>query len=203
MTSSNHSEEVSVSPKSARWPSASQITAVAAILTSLMALAVSLYETRIMRAWQQASTQPIVEIRLDVRVGVNPSNMSFRLINTGQGTAYIEGIRASIDGAPTSGLDDLLEQWNASPISKTLETTELTYIGYLEAGGERIPATTQISFPEASALDPQGHFAFANEMAEKIGVQVCYCSVFDQCWINDYQTRERAKPVSVCPADFT
>lgn len=202
MESAPKPEADSSSTESTRRLTASQITAVAAILTSLMALAVSLYETRIMRAWQQASTQPIVEVRLDANLGGDPLTFEFRVRNMGQGAAYIQGIRADVDGEPVEGFGDILTTWNSLPTTEALQTSNRAYVGYLEPGGERIPSTVNVSLITADQASVEQHWTALESLSDKTSIQICYCSVFEQCWINDFQTRNRAQSVDSCPDSF-
>ncbi len=188
--------------RSARHITAAQVTAAAAIVTSILALAVSLYETRIMRSWQQASTQPIVELRFNINITGNQATMDFNLRNMGQGAAYIEGIRASIGDETDQNLEQILNAWNASPITKTLVSNKAVYVGYLEPNGEKTPASLRADFGEISLLERSEHWNYFDAESDKTNIQICYCSVFDQCWINDFKTRERAKAVATCPDDF-
>lgn len=194
-------EDVS-SERKTRHVTAAQITAAVAIVTSLLALAVSIYETRIMRSWQQASTQPIVELSFEINITRNEPVMSFNLKNMGQGAAYIEGIRTSIDSEDTHILEQILKAWNASSATKAIVSEKMPYRGYLEPNGESQPASATVKFGEISFEERSKHWSFFEAISSETTIQVCYCSVFDQCWIDDFKTRERAQPVANCPDDF-
>lgn len=202
MESSPKTEDDPVTPKSSKRITASQVTALAAILTSLMALAVSLYETRIMRAWQQASTQPIVEVRFDANLGSNPLTFGFRIRNMGQGAAYIQGIRADIDGVAAADFGEILSQWNEAPTTGSIQMSNRAYVGYLEPGGERVPATAYVSLTDVDEALLEQHWTYVEGLSGKTSIEICYCSVFEQCWINDFQTRNRAQSVDSCPDSF-
>jgi len=183
--------------------SAAQVTAAAAIVTSVLALVVSVYETRIMRSWQQASTQPIIEIQLDFELLAKPIEIDLHLKNMGQGTAYVQGMKITFDG-DTIETNTLGQYWPGRSAKGQKKWENRAYRGYLGPGDLKHPMSVTWTPPPAE----EGKLGLEyvqtlNAQFKKTEISVCYCSVFERCWISDFKTQSRAKLVPVCPADYT
>ena len=190
--------------RTARHVTAAQVTAAAAIITSILALAVSLYETRIMRSWQQASTQPIVQFDLDIDFLSDPIVGQVDLRNMGQGAAYIEGINLKYDDEQVGNITDLVNQWINPAAIKGKRNEHKAARGYLGPQDSLTILTMNMKLRDDLSFADRlkNSQKFANNMARST-ISVCYCSVFERCWISDMTEQSRAKPVDVCPADYT
>lgn len=190
--------------KNKNWRiTAAQVTATAAIVTSVIALAVSIYETRIMRSWQQASTQPIVEIQLETAPLDTPVILDIYLKNMGQGTAYVQGIKATYEDEVIH-FKTLPQYWPGQNAGGVKKSEIRPYRGYLGPNDSKHPITINWT-PRAAeeSLLGLGHLQELYSKIEKTEISVCYCSVFERCWISDFKSQSRVQLVPVCPADYT
>ncbi len=183
--------------------SAAQVTATAAIVTSIVALAVSIYETRIMRSWQQASTQPIVEIQLETAPLATPVIIDIYLKNMGQGTAYVQGIKATYEDEIIE-FKTLPQYWPGQNAEGVKKSETRPYRGYLGPNDSKHPISINWT-PKVEDAQPLslGHLQELYSKIEKTEISVCYCSVFERCWISDFKSQSRVKLTPVCPADYT
>lgn len=189
--------------KTKRGLSAAQITAAAAILTSLLALGVSIYETRIMRAWQQASTQPIVEIRFQTNYIGTPITGEITLENMGQGTAFVEGLKINQNGEAVADLGDLISLWQPTELPLVKRGERNIYRGYLGPSEKKTPLTFSWALPDDTSF--QQRMAVGQSFAESVSqtdISVCYCSVFERCWITEFKSQSRAQAVDACPSGY-
>lgn len=197
-------EEKISAKRSARHITAAQVTAAAAIVTSILALAVSLYETRIMRSWQQASTQPIVQFDFDIKFLGDPISGTIDLRNMGQGAAYVEGVKLTYEDKPVENLETLVNLWSDPTKIKGMRNERKSARGYLGPQDSLTILSLNLDIVDDIAFTERlGHGQNFAENIGKSNVSVCYCSVFERCWISDMTEQSRAKPVDVCPADYS
>jgi hypothetical protein len=117
------------------------------------------------------------------------------VINKGVGPAIIRGMQIRYEGRPYVHFQDLLGACCASEPEKIPVGLSTIQGEVLRPGEETMFA---MLFPESAPLDVYERF---DAERLKLDVSTCYCSVFDDCWI---ETREAAepRPVEQCPADW-
>lgn len=172
------------------------IGSITAIVVGVAALWVSFDQARVMRAQQHASVLPALQIdgywgEYDgvPRVGV-------RVSNNGVGPAIIRDVTLLRDGQPTTAYDDLF-----AIFPDDVSTSWSSMNGRIMAAGNVVE-------PMSIALTelPQGEAqqAFVSEWV-RWGLRVCYCSVFDRCWLADTESlgERTTPPDGVCPTPET
>jgi hypothetical protein len=179
-----------------RWrPDRDLVLSLAAVVVSACALGVSLVQTAVMRAQQHAAVWP----RLTTALDANPDSATFALAvrNAGVGPAQVAWAQVTFDGVPLDGWPALIERAAAgAPGGSGRGTGAFNSL----TGSVLVPAERLTALRLAG--DP-ARFVFG--AAERVGLRVCYCSVFDRCWRLDDPSvgarvpRERAAPVSACP----
>ena len=71
------------------------------------------------------------------------------------------------------------------------------------ANGEVLRPGEQIDFVRFAPGDiPPGAYERFEAERGAIRMRVCYCSVFDDCWVADDASSLRPTPVAQCPADW-
>lgn len=156
-----------------------------------------------MRGWQQASTQPIVEVQLEAGLLTRPITTDIYLKNMGQGTAYVEGLKITHDGK-TIMSQELSKYWPGQKSQGIKQSETQPYKGYLGPDTRKHPVSISWTPPKSSEEGLSMISAqLLSDAIAKTEISVCYCSVFERCWINDLKSQSRAKPVSVCPADYS
>ena len=104
--------------------------AVAALVVSVSAVAVGLYEAQLQRAHDRAEVWPHVEIS----TFVTPKGASLFVENTGLGPAIIKSVVVTVDGKPRRNWDDVLRALGDSARA-AMSTT--TVVDHALRGGER------------------------------------------------------------------
>jgi len=168
------------------------ITAIGAMTVGLAALFVAWDQARVMRAQQHGAAYPAVQVDGYFTQTSTREAVGMRVSNSGVGPARIEDVSFLRDGSPSQDL---------SPIFAVLpETTDLswtTMIGRMVAAGGQVEPM-EFAWSQGSA-DTEEIDALQAEW-RRWDVRICYCSVFDRCWIADTSgTGRRPERVQHCP----
>ena len=158
------------------------ITAISAVFIGVCAIGISLYETSLIRQAQKGSVWPA----LGGGYSYNQDGFSYLLENAGVGPAIIEYILVEVDDEPIETWTEYFDKLNVD-IGSYLLT---------QASGRIISPQSQV---DILVIPPQEDIdQIANEQS-RVNVEICYCSVYDDCWI--VNMKERAKEVSGCNQD--
>jgi hypothetical protein len=110
----------------------------------------------------------------------------------GVGPARVRHVRVEVDGraVPT---------WDAAVLALTGAPPAGYDFSWIGAGRVLAPGTmdTLLALPAG----PQA-VAFARAAARRLNVSICYCSVYDECWVAE-DRRADPRPVASCPAPGT
>lgn len=159
-----------------------EIGSFAALALSVLALATSAYQTRLMQSQTElmqkqsrASVWPYVTIgTYEYRI---PGHETFtwRVDNNGVGPAKIESVQVTLDGKPYRNWYELFaalapgQQFHGQ--TSSLNGIVLPPNLNRETGIEMVkPDTTERA---KAFLDAQS----------RLSVEICYCSVYEECWI--------------------
>jgi hypothetical protein len=175
--------------------------ALSAFLISLISLTVAIHHGRTMDKLVASNSYPNIDIEhsneedLHDGQGLRPV-LNIELINTGIGPARIRSLEVSFGGKPVRNFRALLAACCTDAASGPLPKTDVYYSGdlrgqMLQAGKSR----RLFSWPEAPH-DPR--WARLKALPLKIDVRVCYCSVFDECYLHDSRHSEPAH-IEACP----
>lgn len=142
-----------------------RIVAVSAGVIGLAALAISAYQAYIMREQQRASVWPRIEILMTNSAPV----FKLTLSNPGIGPALIHHALVTVDGQPRRTWGDVLAALGAA--------------GPYGQGkiADRVLSPQQTQ--EIFAPDLQPAITALNEGGERVEFAICYCSIYDECWI--------------------
>ena len=125
--------------------------------------------------------------------GTGPIRMS--LVNNGVGPAIVRGLQIGYDGRKFTSFRELLEACCA-------EREEQMSIGISSINNEVLRPGEDSMFamvlPDGTPPDVFERF---NRERLQFEVSLCYCSVFDDCWVDSWELTE-PKPVEQCPADW-
>ena len=168
-----------------------RITAVAAMLIGLVAVAVAAYTALLQREQIRAQVWPRVLLYNAGSAG------EFRISNKGVGPAVIRAVQVSVDGKPVRDWAEALDRLELSdPVQRYSSLA-----GMVLAPGEDVPYLQPGGADRFDALRPH--------MGERVKLVVCYCSALDDCWAvrNHGETMDDVhQPVGHCPsagpADF-
>jgi hypothetical protein len=173
------------------------LMAIAAFITSIAAIWVAWEQSRLMRVQQHASMQPILvaEIGMDNE----KDELSFTVRNVGVGPALVKSASLQVGEqtlASFEGLSDLL-------IGDNRDTRlQLRYFDVVENRPLAVGQAVRMLGLGATGQDMgtlmRGVVARSDRPEDWPALEVCYCSIFDRCWI----TRVVGEPVRIeaCPA---
>ncbi|WP_084397470.1 hypothetical protein [Henriciella aquimarina] len=169
---------------------AEMLIAICAVLTSVIALFVAWDQGRVMRAQQHGAVFPVVQIDGFVSTTADHASMGVRLSNSGVGPALIERVQMLKDGAPVDSLQPYVDRL---PENYDLSWSGLT--GRAIAPGAEV-APIELLWTREDISDDRLN-STAAEWAE-LSLEVCYCSVFDRCWVTRGIGTARSERVKQC-----
>jgi hypothetical protein len=170
------------------------LTALTAIVLSVVALFVAWDQSRVMRAQQHGALIPIVE--LGQTLSNDEEGVSFELMvrNEGVGPAFVEHVSLRRDGVPVLSANELIASLPPGAGRSWGSSNGLT-LGV----GEDVMLLT-LSW-EAGQVDTAAFYQMI-EALQSWQFDVCYCSVFGRCWESTLGAM-RAERVAVCrPGDI-
>jgi len=141
--------------------------ALAALVVSVSAVVVGLYEASLQRAHDRAEVWP----NLELSTYVTPKGASLRLENSGIGPAIVHSIVVSVDGRPRRNWTDVL----AAVTGRNPGVLESS-----TAADRAIRAGDGVLLVGAPAAAlPPGMWDYI----KRVSVRVCYSSVFKESWV--------------------
>lgn len=159
------------------------LVSLSAVLLSLCGLFVSLYETSIMREEQYASVWPHVEI--GPSLNRNDHSLAFHIQSTGVGPAKIKAASIEYKGETINNWRELIDRFTE------IENYFTGSINLLN-GSVLPPRSNKESIYEfdadTSEVQKELFYKIRNQVLEgNLNINICYCSVYDQCWTADMQ----------------
>jgi hypothetical protein len=180
-----------------------------AMLVSIVSLVLAIEHGRTMERMAEANTRmveasswPFITFAThNVDLKGEP-NINFVLTNEGVGPARVESLELWLDGKPIASPTELMKaccQTTPTEIAQ-LPTTPLT-IGIaaprILRAGDHNEFFLMHRTPENTEL-----WSRFNSARLKMTARVCYCSVFDECWVSSGRTTH-AEHVDSCPKPDT
>ena len=160
--------------------------ALAALVVSVTAVAIGLYEAWLQRAHDRAEVWP----HLEISTWVSDSGIKLRVDNTGLGPAVVKYVRIAVDGQPQRNWDDAL---TALFGHRPPPHSSATIFQHAVRPGDN----TQMVALRAADM-PANLWRWVG----RVTVSVCYSSVFDDYWtVTDTLGKSnRWQIVRDCPA---
>ena len=198
-------------PGERRWRVIELVIAGAIVVISLASLFTAVYQSIIMRRTLEASVWPRVEWENSNYDEEHRANaIIFGLANRGVGPARIARVEILFNGKRMGNENVLLlaccvgggTQEERSVTLKRL--TGRTFTSTLD-GVALTPGQERILFQFDRPVDDSLALAVwdrLNEIRDELELTVCYCSVFDDCWITRARAYTQAtEPVRSCPSE--
>jgi hypothetical protein len=162
-----------------------RIMAICAIIVAAASLTVAVYEARTNREYQKLSVWPYLR---QSNAMVPGESYMRNISNLGVGPALIKSVRVSVDGRP---------QRDWAEVSRALTgraIPELVYSSF-HSGSVLLPdkTSTVLTIPPG---DTALKF-WEQAQTERLSIRVCYCSLYDDCWLSD-SGAEQPAPVPTC-----
>jgi len=172
-----------------------------ALLISLVALSLGAYQarlmneqTRLMQSQSRASVWPYLSIGYSINDIGEKRGCTWEIDNDGVGPARIESVTLSLDGKV---LRDWQEVFHALFGDAQVPAT------YSQIYGKVLPPNTnrQTTIEALHLTDMEQAKAFFRAQ-DRFDMTICYCSVYDDCWIARRQQAE-VQTVATCDAATT
>ena len=176
-----------------------------AMVVSVASLYLAIHHGQVMQEMAQANARLVTAAswpsisystsNVDENGRLNLIRMS--LTNKGVGPARIEGMEVSYDGQPVTSLRALLQACCAGGDA-------LGRLRWVQsaANGKVMRPGEEKHFAHIERGDDEAVWERLSALPAKVSVKVCYCSVFDDCWVTRNGSR-KPEPVAACPADWT
>lgn len=159
------------------------IIALSALLVSLVTAAASIHSAMTNRQYARASLWP----NLIVGMSYNDTGFSYLAMNRGTGPAKIEYMQVKIDGKPVKNWQELSQHLPGTV--KNIEQSQLV--------GNTITANQVLA---GFVLKNPDNARAMYELADKVEINTCYCSVYDECWMYTEKLNQ-IEPINACPAN--
>lgn len=140
--------------------------AVAALVVSISAVVVGIYEASLQRHHDKAEVWP----HLEIGVFTNAHGAIISLQSTGIGPAIVQSAIVTVDGRPGHNWSDVLG---------TLNKREPVALGNYSVVGHGLRPGDQVNMVQMPPGDQPMNFWTS---IARVGVLVCYASVFDEYW---------------------
>ena len=172
---------------------------LAALFISCLSIGLAYLSNQSIERVERASAWPFLQLESGNDLG-DREEMYFLVRNAGTGPARIHSIGYLFDGSPVTAefvLDYIAQRCCADARRSmtaaagddllagygTIRTAPLAP-GFLAASGE----TVYLSWRKASANEVLWRAIDKARYTKRIGLRVCYCSVFDECWVTETST---------------
>lgn len=170
------------------------LVAICALLTSAMAVYMAWDQGSVMRAQQHGSVYPVLQVDGFVDDSGRNTSIGINLSNSGVGPALIESVEFFVNDERTERFDDYL---NTLPTGYNVSYSAIS--GRALAPGATV---TAISINWPNNVFDRSVIAKIQADSDDWALEICYCSVFDRCWMTSEIGQSRAEPVKRCkPSD--
>lgn len=182
---------------------AQTVLAVVGFLVGLIALYAALNEADAVRKQQQASVWPHLDLAVSNNNVIDNEFTSIAVANKGIGPARIKNVSVWLDDAPVSSWWTLLElvgDIEGAPI--LISNADIN--GKVLAAGDEV----ELMRLDKTALPTAGGAAedYSELLARlrggiaqgRVRMAICYCSVFDDCWMFDTTRYGEPEAVAAC-----
>jgi hypothetical protein len=176
-----------------------RVVAIAALITSVVAVFIAWDESRLLRKSQAASFMPIVETRPTFNLSTDNLLVAIAIRNSGHGVAYVEAAELVYDGEPVTSYEAFFETVLRPDLREEADFSWASMHGFLQPG-ETKPVIS-LRWPD-NARNREKLSQFLNEeiaaKTEKVRLEICYCSVFGDCWMQSQLGSARPEPRRAC-----
>lgn len=172
-----------------KGPSWSAVGSGFAVIVSLAALIVSFMEANTVRAAARAETWPY----LSVDVTYNAEGFSYALTNKGVGPARVRDTKVYFKGERVTSFDSII-------LDILGPDDAFSYDRYRASSAKRrvVSPRERVNLFGVDWFDASRRLSEA--LARDLELEVCYCSIYDDCWISRLESEE-PEPISQCRPD--
>ena len=162
-----------------RLATSSNVASTLALAVSIFALAIGAWQTRLMQSQARSSVWPHLSIGYTYNSKVDENGFVWNVDNNGVGPARIDTVAVALDGKPMKTWKDVLK---ALGFHGELRVSTTSFSGdVIPPSLNRETAISAIRINEADAA------ALFKAAVPRFTMDICYCSVYDDCWIAHWQ----------------
>ncbi len=165
------------------------LSSITALTFSFLALALGAYQARLMNAQTQlmqsqsrASVWPYLSIGYSINDQGEKQGYTWEISNDGVGPARIQSVVMSVDDNPAHSWKDVFRAiFGNVPVDAT----------YSQIFGRVVaPNTNRDTTIEALHLTNLAQAKVFYAQQNRLKMEICYCSVYDECWVARQQDPE-------------
>jgi hypothetical protein len=171
-----------------------EIGSAIAIALSVLAVVVSFSQARIAERQAHASVWPYVSIGYSMYDGSDAPGFTLTVDNDGLGPAIIDSVVVSVDGVARRSWADVIAALGM-PDSMPHTTSSIN-------GRVLPPNLNRETTVQAIHLPVVDDARKVAAQKQRIKIEICYCSVYDECWIAEF-LGARVTRVDHCDATGT
>lgn len=180
------------------------VIAVAALVTSVVAVWVAWDESRVQRASQRASFMPILQVEVGLQGTTNEyaAAATLRVANAGTGVAFIESAALSVGEARVTDYQTLASALFTPRLASLADLSWETLRGYIQPQQTKEALTFRwpITQETLSLFEAYRDNVLVDRLAG-FSLRLCYCSLFGECWRSSSDSTSRPQPVRACASD--
>lgn len=179
--------------------------AVVGFLVGLIALYAALNEADAVRKQQQASVWPYLDLAVSNNNVIDNEFTTIAVANKGIGPARIRSVEVRLDDAPVADWWALLGAVVEGDGGSILISNADINGKVLSAGDEvEMMRLDKVSLPVTGG-EPRDYSEVLASLrgaisGGRVRMNICYCSVFDDCWVFDTKRYGEPEAVAACPA---
>ena len=171
------------------------VGSIVAMLIGAVALFVAWDQAQVMRKQQHASVWPILTIDRSFNMKDDIVSFEFWVENAGVGPAVLKSARLRAG-------NEELSAWNVlrDRLPDSLSEIERTHSASI--GGRALAPGVNFApygLYWRDIKDPRAALRLLNATYADVSVDICYCSVFDRCWIGSSLVDAEPQKVKTCP----
>jgi hypothetical protein len=179
--------------QSSRRIGLAQLSGALALVLSIVALGISAYQTRVMQSQARASVWPYLAIGASYFDVGEDAGFRLKVFNHGVGPALMKSVRMAVDGKPVVTWDGYLQATVGHSRDETRQAIFSNFVAVLP------PDSNRDTVVEAITLKNPEDAAKAYAAMGRLRLDICYCSVYDDCWTAHLFSRT-VDSVPNCPA---
>ena len=188
--------ERSVAQKDERIIRTNTVLAVSAILLSAISAGGVIWQVKVAADQRAATVWPYIQV-FPAR-NSSPPFFAIQMVNVGVGPALIRYFAVRVDDRPVRSWREFLAAVSVEDAVRRAPFDEgvVTGAGWVMAPQVPLNAFTTVAPDAVNALPPQAW--------SRIQVSYCYCSIFNDCWLSDWQAATRGadpQPIGSCPTE--
>lgn len=175
------------------------LVAVAALLTSVVAVFIAWDEARLQRQNQRAQFLPIIGIEGSAQTSDDELALKVTLTNRGHGTAQVQSFEIFFGDEPIDTWEGFADSLLTEELAAAADFSWSDPTGYYQPSDRNAVVILR--------WDQSMRDAFAENVSRsgleriaQFNVEVCYCSIFEECWTVQMAGDRYPKKLASCPA---